>query len=223
MAFSVVNKHRFLGDDIFYHEAPAGSVGSERCDRIIYIVRDPRDISVSSYYYGRTASDEVIDKNKITLEEYIYPNIVEEMTKMTDNYAKSKRDGALLLSYEALHEDVIGQLKKLSVLFRVTLNTTMLQKVADDSSFGSLRELEKKGQLRGNRGNSEITFQGLKVNVPKDEEQVQQSKVKTRKGEVGGYKTELSAKCIRAVTDLMRNYLHKDLVAIYVDGNAWPY
>jgi len=165
-----------------------------RKQRVVFLVRDPRDVLVSAYFQKTRRNisfagtlEEFIDTRRGSLESNIrFYNIWAENRHVPREF--------LLVTYEDLHRDPIGELRKvLDFLGLEQVSDEALKKAVEDGEFGNMRRLESENALRTGR---------LAPRDPHDLESY-----KTRRGVVGGYVDYLSADQIEHVDRVIREHL----------------
>jgi Sulfotransferase domain len=173
---------------------------------VVYVVRDPRDVAISRYYYelkmGRF-------DDGYPMEDFVRSFV----TGGIDEYRKAggwgdhvlswlaMRAGEpnfFLLRYEDLKQDAIGQLARLARFLKLEAGPERLARAVELSSPERMRELDEKeplGWLRGTR--RDVPF--------------------VRKGVAGGWRSQLSESAISIIESawgpLMR-LLHYRLVGL---------
>jgi hypothetical protein len=118
--------------------------------RVIYIVRDPRDVVISEYHYQRKTRK--IDDH-YPLEEYVRRFIKGETYRGNASWGEHvaswliTRDGDprfLLVRYETLLSDTVGELARIATFLGISTSPQRLAEVAELSSADRMRELEAK-------------------------------------------------------------------------------
>ncbi len=121
-----------------------------RYPRVIYVVRDPRDVVISEYHYQRKTRR--ID-DQYPLAEYVprfirgetYPengSWGEHVTSWINVRAGSRK--LLLLHYERMLADTVTELARIASFLNVSADSERLKRVAELSSVERMRSLEKK-------------------------------------------------------------------------------
>jgi hypothetical protein len=160
-----------------------------RYRRVIYIVRDPRDVVISSYYH-QLRLREIPDS--WTMEAYVSPWLAGKVGKGgSDTWAENvmswlalRRDDPsfLLVRYEDLHATPQQELARVASFLRLDLSPELLAQTIVNCSAERLRELEKQqrevwGMTKGSR--PDIPFIG--------------------KARAGGWKDVLSESLVREI------------------------
>ena len=162
-----------------------------RGQRVILLVRDPRDVIVSLFHQMR-------DRRRAfegSLADFVRQPAggFESLLCFYDAWAAAldDLDGVLVVRYEDLHADTAGQLRR--VLAHIGLDDVD-DEIVDDAvrygSFDHMRELEE-GDLLGS--------EKLRPGRPGDTDSY-----KTRRGEVGGYRLELAPDDLALLEAAMR-------------------
>ena len=120
-----------------------------RYKKVIYIVRDPRDVALSYYHFARKYRKV---EDGYPLERYISRFIageVDEYGSWKENVASwlSTRQGSesfLLLRYEDLLEDTGRELLKVASFLGIDRSPEQVARAVELSSAGRMRDLEKK-------------------------------------------------------------------------------
>jgi len=122
-----------------------------RYRRVIYIVRDPRDVALSYYHFARKYRH--ID-DAYSLNRYVNDFIGGRLSSAdwgtwgenvgTWLTAREKDLNFLLLRYEDMNQDPAQELARLSKFFGVEANRERLETIIQHSSAEHMRELERK-------------------------------------------------------------------------------
>jgi hypothetical protein len=119
-----------------------------RYPRIIYIVRDPRDVLLSTYHFQRKRR--VID-DQYPLEKYVSRFLTGETSpngSWGDNVAswlvtRQSHPGFLLLRYEDMLVDTAQELSKAAVFLGIGSDPERIANAVSRSAASSMRKLEK--------------------------------------------------------------------------------
>jgi len=155
-----------------------------RADRVIFLVRDPRDVMVSLFFHRtrRDPRDPVPD----TLPAFIDSNSggLGSLIAFYNAWARGRRQpaGFLLVRYEDIHRDAIGELRRVLGFMGVRVAEETMQQAVDFASFENMRHYERANALEA----PELA----PANVGDDES------YKVRRGLVGGYVDYLDAETI---------------------------
>lgn len=148
--------------------------------RIILLVRDPRDITVSFYFHATKRSKEYkgslsdfIRNKKIGINKTI--NFINEIYKHREQFKDF-----LLVRYEDLRKDTTTEIRKILYFLGLKdINRKALTEAILFSSFENMKKLEKSNALQDVR---------LKPAHPDDPESY-----KVRRGKIGGYRDYLNS------------------------------
>lgn len=158
-----------------------------RYPRVIYIVRDPRDVVVSQYHYHRKIR-RIEDESPI--EEFVTRFLAGQTCphgswgqNVSTWLCTSERDPRfLLLRYEDLVADTPGELVKVVEFLRLTTSPEQIRNAVERSSADHMRKLEetqtnKNTLVKGSR--KDLTF--------------------VRAARAGGWRSELSAPIVARI------------------------
>ena len=130
-----------------------------RYPKIIYIVRDPRDVAVS--YYHHLIKERQIDED-YPIDEWIKAFVAGDFHPQFGTWAenvgswlgaRNGREDFLLLSYEELLNDSLKTMLKVASFVGVARDENQLKQVIELSSANRMRELEKKEKWLNNKAN----------------------------------------------------------------------
>ena len=121
---------------------------TDKFPRVIYIIRDGRDVLVSYYFY--------LKKTKSVSENTSFTSFLRHYSQVKLPYGKwgdhvyswltnSKHDMKVIF-YEDLLRDAFEEAKKVITFSRLTVNDEQLKSAIRYSSFTNLRRLEQKNQ-----------------------------------------------------------------------------
>jgi Sulfotransferase domain len=115
--------------------------------KYIVVVRDPKEIFVSSYYFS---SGMLARSAMLTVEEWLglflsadfpYGSWAEHMASY---WPWRDRANVLLLTYDALKADTAGAARRIAVLMGVELSEAQLAAVLEKSSFAYMKRIDEK-------------------------------------------------------------------------------
>jgi len=161
--------------------------------KVILLVRDPRDAVVSRYHQHRdTLPFE-------TLESY-----VKESDDLSDyiqfyNDWQQYRDRAqslLVVRYEDLKANTHPEVTRIFCFLNVSITADEVQQAIDYASFKNMRKMEVDGSQQVRAG----VMSSRDVNQP--------DSFKVRKGTIGGYRSELSDKAIALIDTTVQQQLN---------------
>lgn len=165
-----------------------------RCRRVIYIVRDPRDVAVSFYHHNVKAGN---IPDGYPMDDFVPRFIAAEFDTRWGSWDDNVRSwlalrnghsGFLLLSYEEMKKDSVGQLLRVgsfleqSSFRQLDLSPQKIQRAVDLSSSERMRALEKE------QGGQWVLTRQTRPDKPF-----------VRTASAGGWKTTLSEKSIAAI------------------------
>lgn len=158
-----------------------------RYPRVIYIVRDPRDVVISQYHYHRKVRQ--IEDN-YPLEKFV-TRFLEGRTGLHGSWgenvaswmmARRGRPDFILLRYEDLLSNTRGELAKVAGFLGVTASLERLSQAVERSSADQMRRSEK----------AESHLAGLTKDSRKDISFIRSAKA-------GGWKAELPHPCLAEI------------------------
>lgn len=159
-----------------------------RYPKVIHIVRDPRDVVLSEYYFDikRNAipEDFPVDKfvSRFVRGELNHPYGTWGENTATWYYARGQSSRLLLVTYEALQSDGPHQMERIAGFLAIPTSRERIAFAIEQSSADRMRELEKK--------------QGHLWSSTK---RTRQDKPFVRAAKAGGWKNELSQASIAEI------------------------
>lgn len=155
--------------------------------KVIFLARDPRD-TIVSFYYQATKRVKAFHGSKsefIRDERFGIDRLIEFMN-LWGRYLRERSDSALMVTYEDMHRDLKGTLRKILDFMNLSgIDDRVLDEAMEFASFERMKEMERQG-----------VFQ-TKILLPADPNDPDSYKV--RKGKVGGYLEELSQEDVEYV------------------------
>jgi len=169
-----------------------------RYQKIIHIVRDPRDVVLSEYYFDikrrAIADDFPLEKfvSRFVRGELNHPYGTWGENTATWFYTRGNSSRLLLVTYEALQSDGPRQMEKVAEFIGVPADPDRIAFAIQQSSADRMRELEKK--------------QGHLWSSTK---QTRQDKPFVRSAKAGGWKNELSEASISEIESAWGKLMHE--------------
>jgi hypothetical protein len=162
-----------------------------RYPRVIYIVRDPRDVAVSFYFYNLKVRalpdgypmDEFV-KNFVANKTLDYANRVGSWEENVMSWVRMRQSNSnfRLVRYEDLLSDPATELRKASPLLKIEPTPERIQRAIDLSSAKHMRALEK------TQSNEWITTKGTRQDIPF-----------VREAKSGGWREKLSDASVHVI------------------------
>ena len=161
-----------------------------RRGKVIFLVRDPRDVIVSHFHQVTKRAKKPFIFNSIS--EFVKDDIL-GFKRIIYFYnlwyfQKQKPKDFLLIKYEDLLENGIQTLSEITSFLNISITTNNLQEIYHQSSSDKMRKKEKANQLEGFN------------DFGKSRDQL-----KVRNARIGGYKSELSEEDILYCNKEMKN------------------
>ena len=178
----------------------AESIDNFEGKKVIFVVRDPRDVVVS-HFFERTkrSSTHSYDQpiSKFIREDVGgFRTIIEYYNTWIHN--KDVPSAFLLVRYEDLQTQPVKELHRVATFLDLKdVKEDDLKQAVDDSTFNKMRSLEMKQAVKSD------------CLLPVDVKDF--SSYKTREGKVGGYKKHLSEQDVRWLNQVMEEHLEVDL------------
>lgn len=177
-----------------------------RHKRIIFLVRDPRDVIVSSYFEMKKRAD-LFGDNPYESRKAVYSGELSEFINRRQggfdtilsyyNIWAENRDipqGFLLVRYEDMKQDPHGELRRVFDFLGLTMiDADTINEAVEFAAFENMRKMELRGSFRDGILNPAV--------------KTDQESYKTRKGQVGGYRDYLTDDEIQRLNHKMLNDL----------------
>lgn len=161
--------------------------------KVIFLLRDPRDTVVSAYY-DALHRDKIFDKG---VTQFIrHPRFgIEKVLRFHQICYENQPlvDQSILITYEALKADTIGEMLKILRLLDWQVSDQKLREAIAVSSFQNMRKMEETGDIK------QTYAYALSPGNPQNP-----NSFKVRKGHVEGYKEELSGQDIKFCNNMMK-------------------
>jgi len=157
--------------------------------KVIFLVRDPRDVIVSHFHQVTKRAKNPFVFNSIS--EFVQDDILgfKRIIYFYNLWQKNKDlpQDFLLVSYESLMKNGIKELQKINDFLAINISKDSIRHIHAESSASKMREKEINNQLEGfnDFGNS-------------------RNQLKVRSAKIGGYKSELSDEDIQYCNSEMR-------------------
>ncbi|HEX6111830.1 MAG TPA: sulfotransferase domain-containing protein [Geminicoccaceae bacterium] len=196
----------FSHDTTFAHHRPAGRpLQAADRQKLLFLVRDPRDVAVSFHFHVRhRAPDRELQHKgipasarQLPLEDFVLderfgaPQVIGFLNKW---WIEAERyPTATFLRYEDLRADTAGELGRIAAFLGHDFSADELAKAVAFASFEQLRERERSGFFNSGR---------LAPVRPEDPDSY-----KVRRGRVGGYREAVSSRCAAALDRLVAERL----------------
>lgn len=160
-----------------------------RYGKIIYIVRDPRDVALSYYDFQRKYMQ---IEDGYPLERYVDDFVTGRLISAdwgtwSENVAswiftRGKRNEFLLLRYEDMMSDTLRELARIATFMGIDPHPERLQKAIERSSADRMRELEKR------ESDKWVATKNRRKDIPF-----------VRVAKSGGWRTSLPDSCVRQI------------------------
>jgi len=159
-----------------------------RYRRVIYIVRDPRDVLLSEYYFD--IKRQIVDEG-YPIENYVARFLGAEGGRVYGNwgenvgswvYVRGNDPGFLLVRYEALQSDGMRELARIAEFLGIAQDPQRLALALERSSADRMRELERK-----------------QAHLWSSTKETRKDKPFVRAAKAGGWRPELPEKCVTAL------------------------
>lgn len=131
---------RALVTHFHYHLMPASFYKSKA--KVIYVMRNPKDVLVSFYYFHQMAA---FLEDPGTFEEFMDKFLEGKLVfgKWTDHLKSWKNselgDRIMFITYEEMKEDLPGSIKCISGFLGKNLSDEVIQKIAEHCSFNAMK------------------------------------------------------------------------------------
>ncbi len=204
---TAVPKVFFAPDTRFpYPELGPAQVRATASQRVVFMVRDPRDVAVSLYFHVKYRASERELRRKLIPEQARKLDL--DSFVLDPNFGAARAIGYLnrwstergqlplshIVRYEDLVADTFGRLADLFKFMGETVEPELVTQVVEFASFASLQRKEREGYFQSDRLGQ--TKAGA----------IETGKV--RKGQVGGYREALRPDTVVALDQLVATTLN---------------
>jgi hypothetical protein len=159
-----------------------------RYQKVIYIVRDPRDVVLSEYYFDikRRAIAEDYPKQEF-VSRFVRGDLNHPYGTWFENaatwfYARRGDPRFLLVKYEALQSQAMEEMRRIAGFLGISATPQVLALAIEQSSADRMRELEKK-----------------QAHLWSSTRETRQDKPFVRSAKAGGWKAELSESSVAEI------------------------
>ena len=149
--------------------------------KVVLLVRDPRDIMVSYYFQlTRRAKSHVV--SGMSLPQFLRSDYLHNLINFMNAMERSRHShrNTLLIKYEDLHRDTIGEVDRLIRFMDFQVTNEVLEKAVAFGTFENMHEMERRGLYAKKR-------RGEVAHVLETWDVHDRDAYKVRKGKVGGY------------------------------------
>ena len=165
--------------------------------KVVFLVRDPRDVLVSSWYHLRYR-ERIYRKG---LSAFIRDNLVgiHKVVAFMNMWIENSHvpDSFFLTTYEEMHSDPLSIFRGMLEFVGIQIEPEALQRAVEKSSFQKMKRMESKGTLKEpwmRPGSKDL-----------------ENSMKIRRGKVGGFHEELSEGDIEFLDSVIREELSSKL------------
>jgi hypothetical protein len=158
--------------------------------RVLLLVRDPRDVTISNYYGRKYRARKVDD----SLSEFLRHPVwgVEAVLNYYNIWARNREVPAelLVIRYEDLRSDPVAEFQRvLEFVGLADIESDVIRQVVDEFEFTKVQKREREGEYR------EGTFSSTKADDGRT--------YKARSGKIAGYLDELDGRDLEYVNELV--------------------
>jgi Sulfotransferase domain len=162
-----------------------------RYPRVIYIVRDPRDVAVSFYYYNLKVR---VIPDGYPMDEFVERWVAAKVVGYADRVGcwedhvlswvrlREGKSGFRLVRYEDLLADPVKELTALASVLNIDATPERVERAVHLSSAGHMQSLEK------TQSQDWVATKGTRQDIPF-----------VREAKAGGWKKKLSATAVRTI------------------------
>ncbi len=123
---------------------PMDKVPYSTAARYICVVRDPKDVFVSSFHFVRDSMlGPLMPSRARWLENFLSPDTISGSwaVHLSSYWQARQRDNVLFLTYEEMRRDLPGTVQRIARLMNVTLAAEQFDAVVRHSSFGYMKQI----------------------------------------------------------------------------------
>ncbi len=162
--------------------------------KVVFLVRDPRDVTISAYFQKTRRNDDFAG----TINEYLHQPVgsIDTNIEFYNIWARNRsvpRD-FLLVTYEDMHQDAVRELRRVVEFIGLfDVPETVIREAVEACSFENMRRMESDNAL------------GSKRLAPRDV--ADETTYKTREGRVGGHVSHLEPEDVAYINNLLKERL----------------
>ena len=165
--------------------------------RVVFLVRDPRDVLVSSFYHLKFRENIYTESLSTFVRDELVgaPKVVSFMNMWLEHQGEV---GAFMMSsYEELHGAPEKAFSEMLSFMGIEVDQEKVLAAIDNASFDNMKKMETHGAMK------EPWMQPGAKNLDKA--------LKVRKGKIGGYRDEMTVGDMRYVNDVIAQRLDRRL------------
>lgn len=173
-----------------------GQFGMYEKQKVILLVRDPRDAMISKYFRSKRRN-QLENPNDFSQDLCDYFRNSEDLEgyyiQLYNDWAihKNSAQAFLLIKYEELRKNTATVLSSIINFLEITASESIINEAVEFASLENMKKMEKKG--------SSVVRSGPMVKRQTGGEE----SAKVRKGKVGGYKEYLTPEVIKYVNEMI--------------------
>lgn len=138
----------------------------DRYQKVIYIVRDVREVVISYYYHHLRHVEGLQNLPFDQFFDYfmageVWPGLWDSHVQSWLAHRDKPQEGFLLLKYEDLKRDPFAEAKKITAFLNLNRSDSELKEAIEWSSFGNMRALEQKQWGNFNPDNPFVRHGGI--------------------------------------------------------------
>ena len=164
--------------------------------KIIFLVRDPRDIVVS-YFFEWTKRRSLIykmDLSNFIKEDFTLKQIVSYMNFWAEQM-NSRKSQFLIIKYEDIHKNPKNELERALNFLKIDISEDTKNKAIINSSFNNMLDMEKGEQFKGDHRLQAVNKED-------------KNSYKMRKGKIGDYNNHFTSEDIKFVDKFISENLN---------------